>query len=447
MLTFLKGCKMNNEKQSAQVFENLLFPKVFETFRIAIYYKNMMIAFVAVAVICLVGWLMDFSQTVVVDEQSGITELQVYMEGGADAVKEFRQMREEAGPREGVFSTLWHVVGLRFHDSLGSLAALNLLSVAQNVAYCIRAIVWAFRCHFIYCVIFGLIKLAVISFAGGAICRFAALQFARGEKPGLIEVLRFTTRKFLSLFAAPLAPIGIIIVIGFFVFLLGLMGNIRWAGELIMAIFMLLALLAGFLITIIIIGAVAGFNLMFPAVVYSGADCFEAISHAFSYVYSKPWRMAFYTALAAVYGAICYIFVRLFAFVLLIVTYGLLDVGVFGATDANKLARIWAKPEFFNLLGSNGGVSLNWSEGIAAFVVYLLVLAVVGLVLAFIVSFYFSANTIIYSLMRNRVDNTALDDIYIYSEEAQTEPGGIEAVSDESLPQAEAESDSSSTTE
>jgi hypothetical protein len=37
---------------------------------------------------------------------------------------------------------------------------------------------------------------------------------------------------------------------------------------------------------------------------------------------------------------------------------------------------------------------------------------VIGLIVSFIMSFYFSANTIIYALMRNRVDNTALDDIY-----------------------------------
>ena len=35
---------------------------------------------------------------------------------------------------------------------------------------------------------------------------------------------------------------------------------------------------------------------------------------------------------------------------------------------------------------------------------------VIGLVVAFIVSFFFSANTVIYSLIRNKVDNTAVED-------------------------------------
>jgi len=55
-------------------------------------------------------------------------------------------------------------------------------------------------------------------------------------------------------------------------------------------------------------------------------------------------------------------------------------------------------------------------------VINLLLLVVIGLLVAFVISFYFSANTIIYSLMRNRVDNTALEDIHIHYDDAKTEP-------------------------
>ena len=42
----------------------------------------------------------------------------------------------------------------------------------------------------------------------------------------------------------------------------------------------------------------------------------------------------------------------------------------------------------------------------------MLLLIAVGLLVSFVINFYFSANTTIYALMRNRVDNTALEDIY-----------------------------------
>ena len=54
----------------------------------------------------------------------------------------------------------------------------------------------------------------------------------------------------------------------------------------------------------------------------------------------------------------------------------------------------------------------------------------IGLLGAFAISFYFSANTIIYYLMRREVDATELDDVYVEQSEDEfgdargTRPGG-----------------------
>ncbi|MHC4185057.1 MAG: hypothetical protein ACYSUC_06545 [Planctomycetota bacterium] len=439
---------MNSENQSSQVLENLLFPKIFQTFRIAIQPSKLIIVFLALSIIFLAGRVMDFNKTVV-GRGDGTTELQVYI-ANPDQLEDFVEGNKEFdNERRGVFSTLWQFARERFHGALYSLFAFDIPGVAKNIGGYFKAVVWAFRYHFIYCIIFGAIKLAIISVAGGAICRMAALQLAQGEKPGLTEALRFSTRKFLSFFTAPLLPIAIILFIGLFVFLLGLVGNIPRIGELIMGIFMPLALIAGSLIAILLIGAVAGFNLMFPAVAYEGSDCFDAMSRSFNYIYSRPWRMGFYTALAVVYGAICYVFVRFFAFLLLLVTHWLLQLGVWveSSNQVNKLAVIWSGPSFANLLGSAGLEPAKWSESFAAFLVYLFLLLVIGLVVSFVVSFYFSANTIIYSLMRNRVDNTSLEDIYTHPEDTQTDLGRAEPGPEESPSEPEPEPDLSSSTE
>jgi len=130
------------------------------------------------------------------------------------------------------------------------------------------------------------------------------------------------------------------------------------------------------------------------------------------------------------------VFVRFFAFLLLLVTHWFLRLGVWveNSEGVNKLTAIWAEPSFMNLLGSSGSAPTNWSGSVAGFLVYLVLLLVIGLVVSFIMSFYFSANTIIYSLMRNRVDDTALEDIYRLSEEPQTEQGITESESEESPP-------------
>lgn len=437
---------MVSENDSSKVFSDLLFPKIFHTFRMAIQPTKLIITFLALAIICLAGWVMDFSQTVVVirNTQGKVTntELQTYMNNPGQ-VESYIEMNRGKSRGTGVFSTLWHFAATRFQGAVNSVFELKVRGVVGNIADYSRAVIWAIRYHFVYCIIFFVIKLTVISIAGGAICRIGALQFARGEKPGLTEALRFSTKRFISFFTAPLAPVGIIIFIGLFIFLIGLIGNIPWAGELIIGIFVPLALIAGALITVVLIGAIAGFNLMFPAIAYDGSDCFDAISRSFSYIYTKPWRMGFYTAIAAVYGALCYTFVRFFAFLLLWVTHRSLQLGVWGN---DKLTAIWAEPHLSDLLVTPDWGALNWPQSIAAFLIYLFSWAIVGLLVAFIISFYFCANSIIYSLMRNKVDNTALEDVYKYPDEAEIEPSTTESQTqqDQSQSEPQTEPDSSS---
>ena len=444
IVTFLKGSKMVSGKEFSELFDDLLFPKIFRTFRMSIQPTKLIITFLALAVICLAGWIMDFSKTVVATQgtQDKLTELDIYMTDSAQLKPYIEEFRDK-GQSVGVFSTLWHFAAVKFKGAVDSVFAFDVPGVVENIRDFFKAVGWALRYHFVYCIIFFVIELAVISISGGAICRITALQFARGEKPGLTEALRFSTKKFTSFFTTPLSPIGIIIFVGLFIFLLGLVGNVPRAGELIIGICMLLALIAGTLIAVILIGAVAGFNLMFPAVAYDGSDCFDAISRSFSYVYAKPWRMGFYTAIAVVYGAICYMFVRFFAFLLLWTTYWFLQVGVLG--DNSKLTAIWQKPSFGNLRGLL--VLPGGTESVAAFLVYLCLLAVTGLIVSFIINFYFSANTIIYSLMRNRVDNTALEEVYTHSEDVETESTTTEFKSEEAQPDSETQPDSSSSTE
>jgi hypothetical protein len=420
-VTLSKGDKMVSGKETPIFTDKLLFTKIFQTFRMAIQPTKFIITFSALAVVSLSGWLMDFSKTVCVarnnDGETISTELQIYMMNPAQVDFFTENYKEQQG--EGVFSTLWHFGSQKYHNSLKELFELNLASIVQNLADCFTALRWALRYHLIYCIIFAAITLAVTSIAGGAICRISALQVARGEKPGLTEALRYSIRRFTSFFTAPLAPITIIAFIGLFVFLLGLLGNIPRVGELLVGIGLPLALIAGVLIAVVVIGTFAGFNLMFPAVAYDGSDCFDAISRSFSYVYARPWRMLLYTLIALVYGSICYIFVRFFAFLSLIFCHWFLRLGLWaknGSLETNKLEAIWPEPAFMKFLDPSSLVVTNWTEKAAAFLVYLFLLVIIGLVVSFIINFYFSVNTIIYSLLRNKVDNTSLEDIYTPAE-------------------------------
>jgi hypothetical protein len=289
----------------------------------------------------------------------------------------------------------------------------------QHVLACVLALVWAFRFHTVYSIIFFAIVLAVLSVAGGAICRITALQFAQADKPDLIEAVRFGVRKLASLFTAPITPIAIILVIGALIILLGVWGNIPVVGELSVGLLLPLALVAAGIIAVIAIGVAGGFGLMFPTIAYEDSDGFDAISHSFSYAYAKPWRLGFYVAVAAIYGAVCYAFVRFFLFSVLWITYAYLQVGF---VDKNvKLHAIWSAPRFDEFMTTGATTAMGWSVSAGAFLTHLWVLVVVGLLLSFVVSFYFSAGTIIYALMRNRVDRVPLNEVYIYSAKTPSE--------------------------
>jgi len=408
---------MLEDKEPIRFFQYFLFPNVFQAFRISIQPTKLILAFLALAAVCLTGHLMDFSKTVVV-APDGTTELDEYV-SKAPVVYEHIRLFKETGQRTGVFITLWNFGSHQFHEAMLAIASYNGVEAVKSVVKCFEAIAWAFTFHPVYSVVLFAVTLAMMALFGGAICRIAALQFAQGEKPGLSEAIRFGARKFHSFLTAPIAPIGIIALMGTFIFFLGLAGNIPYAGELCLGLFLPLALLLGALIAIIAIGALGGFNLMFPTIAYEDSDCFDAISRSFSYVYNKPWHMGYYTVVASLYGALCYGFVRVFSFLLLRINYLFLQLGFL--KDDEKLAALWPKPDFTDFLGVTEATPGNWSTSVGSFLIYLWVLVVVGLMISFVISFYFSANTIIYALMRKRVDGTVLEEIYSDANEMETE--------------------------
>jgi hypothetical protein len=212
---------------------------------------------------------------------------------------------------------------------------------------------------------------------------------------------------------------ALVLIFGFFIFLLGAIGNIPYAGELLVAVFLMCSLVLGFFIALLLVGTVGGFTLMFPTIAYEGSGSFDAINHSFSHVYARPWRMGFYTLVAAVYGAACYVFVRLFIFVMLWFTHLFLWLGlrVSGSqvSSINKLEAIWPAPNYLTFFGSSS-IQMNWSEHAATFIIWLVGFVVFCCMAAFVVSFFFSANTIIYALMREKVDNTPIEEIYLQSD-------------------------------
>lgn len=287
---------------------------------------------------------------------------------------------------------------------------------------------WLITTHPIYSLIYIVVALAIWALLGGAICRIAAMHAAREEKPTMSAAMKFSAGKFLSFFTAPVLPLVLIAVAGMLLALGGLIGVIPYFGEWFVAVFFLLALVVGMVIAFLSVGLGGGWPLMWPTIAVEGSDSFDAMSRSFSYVYARPFRYTLYWGVAAVYGVICYLFVRLFAFITLAATHCWMGwamrlSGREGYSDvAGKLDVMWARPTFWNFHGPMQWDVMNGSEAGASMLLAFWVYLVSGVVLAFLASFVFCASTNIYYLLRRQVDATDLDDVYVEETLEETAP-------------------------
>lgn len=158
---------------------------------------------------------------------------------------------------------------------------------------------------------------------------------------------------------------------------------------------------------------------MYPTIAVEGSDSFDAISRSFSYVFARPWRMVFYTAVAIGYGAFTYLFVRFFVWIVLLVTHtfaGLFLSGAESGGTAYWFSQMWPEPGTFfsfKLPYEVNYAGLAWSESVASFLISFWVYLLIALVGAYAISYFLSVSTILYALMRHEVDATEMEDVYV----------------------------------
>ena len=276
--------------------------------------------------------------------------------------------------------------------------------------------VWLVTQHWVYAALFGTGFLVLWSVFGGGISRIAAVHVARDEKLSIRSALVFSGGKFLSYLCAPLIPLAILVAVGVGVTVVSLLGAVPWLGPIVLGLGFVLALMAGLVMAVVLVGLVGGFNLMYPTIAVEGSDSFDAISRSFSYLYARPWRLAFYTAVSLVYGAACYLFVRLFIYLVLTLTHRFVGLGVFthAGSTAPLLSAMWPDPATSGRLSySVDALALTPLQEIGAALIWFWVHLAIAVLGAFAVTFYFSANTIIYYLLRQDVDATDLNEVYV----------------------------------
>ncbi|HOQ05183.1 MAG TPA: hypothetical protein PKY88_08225 [Anaerohalosphaeraceae bacterium] len=421
---------MVREHSIRQMWDDLALPELTRTLRLAIGPTKVLLAFLFVLLLCGGGLMLDLvTRSVTVLPPQAMAgaptdsifrkgdELAVYLENPSRTWEYIQFYREHTEGR-GVFSVLWNFFAARFNHATTRLLELgssnlfaNLANVGYNLWLCVRALAWAVEYHPFYSLIYFTYAGLLTCFFGGAICRCAALEFARFEKPGIGEAIQFAREQWKSLLTAPLIPLGMLAGIGGIFYLVGLAGNIPWVGELLLGLLIGVLYLLGLAMSILLLAMLTGGGLLFPAVAYEKTTGLDSIGRAFSYVINQPLWMLFYTVVELILGTLFYLFIRLFVFLFLRLTYTLVSLG-FTEGQIDKLHRIWTEPTFFHLLNSPMKAA-NWSEKTAWGMIYLSLLFIVALVMALVVSYFFSAITVLYALMRKKVDKIGITQVEV----------------------------------
>jgi hypothetical protein len=274
---------------------------------------------------------------------------------------------------------------------------------------------------------------------GGAITRIAAVQVARNEKISLGEALRFTLARWRSYLFASFAPLGLLAGLEILLILFGLLNLVPVLAELWNGLFWLIPLGVGFIMAVVLV-CLVGWPMIQATLGAEGSDSFDALSRSYSYVLQNPWSYLWYSVVALVYGAVVVFFVGFMGSLMVyLAKWGVSQTP--GTAYFNRdpsYMFVWAPTSFgwrdlllqgSPIVGGNPTVSdaamrdyfRQWQpwNNIGLFLVTIWLYLVFLLVVGFGYSYFWSASTIIYFLMRRKVDDTEMDEVYLEEEDTE----------------------------
>jgi hypothetical protein len=279
---------------------------------------------------------------------------------------------------------------------------------------------------------------------GGAITRIAAVQVARQEKITLGEALRFTVRRWLSYLTAPLFPLAFVFFLLIFTIIFGIFHLVPAFGDFFDGLLWPVILIFGLLMAVALIGLV-GWPLMSATISSEGTDSWEAVSRAYSYVFQAPWHYLWNWVVALAYGAVLVLFVGFmgsfavylgkwgisktpftqtwnrqpdYLFVYAPTSFGWRNLALQGVHLEDGTPLVNPQTGQINEAAYSKYLeTLHWWNVAGAFLVAVWLFVFFLLILGFNYSFFWSASTIIYLLMRRKVDDAELDEVYLEEDE------------------------------
>jgi hypothetical protein len=279
--------------------------------------------------------------------------------------------------------------------------------------------------------------LSVWAVFGGAITRMAACKVARDRSIGIPSALRYSIRRFRDYMTAPFMAVSGIGVFWLLCVLAGVFARIPWIGEYLVAVLWLLPLLAGAVMAAILVAFVVAWPFTYVTISTQGSDGFEAFSRSLNYIFSQPWRYVFHWLLALVHGGL----IMWVAFFLLGVAVHMTAWAVGSGMGSDGVREIISNGPVIvtpfgtsqmirgtteNLAVIDGAPApVSGSARVAGFWLY----AVTSIVVSFAISYFWSAATVNYFLIRRVEDGVEFEELFVdtSAEEADIALAGVAA--------------------
>lgn len=253
-----------------------------------------------------------------------------------------------------------------------------------------------------------LFHLALWSLLGAAIARMAAVQLAHRESQTARSALRFAVVRFNSTMGAPLLPLLFVGAFWLICVVLGLVGRVPGIGPILAGALWFLPLLIGVALAVMLLVIGLSWPLMVATISTEGTDAFDSLSRGYDYALNRTWYALWLLLLMVVYGTI----VLTFATHIANTGAKLASWAVASGMGADHVRQeLMTRPPV--LLSDPASFAESTPNTIAGSALSFWLQVFAWLLQGFAISFFWTAATIIYFLLRLSLDAKPLDHVFM----------------------------------
>lgn len=240
------------------------------------------------------------------------------------------------------------------------------------------------------------------------------------------ESCKFMKKNWKTVLLSPLSILALVIILVICGIVIGLLGKIPYVGELGLGLFYAVPIFVVGFFTVYTLFIFILSLLLTPAIVATTKeDIFETIVQLFSSIWSQPWRYFVYTGLsgilaklgAFVFGYFCFRGVQLVNWSVGILMKDKLSDIIEGALGYVTIpfsilyffSNIFPGFDFAYILPEpEWGIDLNWSQGIAAFLIGISFILIIFVVISYALATFSVGQTLTYIIIRKKKDDENL---------------------------------------